>query len=227
MPFSALDLAGVGMTSPRARKRLIDQLRDQGIDNERVLAAMLNQVPRHLFVDEGLRKHVYQNSALSIGHGQTISQPYIVALMTQLALAQSPCKRVLEIGTGSGYQAALLSRLVDRVYTVERIDKLHQRAKNLFAEFGFGNIAAYHTDGVDGLAAYAPYDVIMVTAASHSDVPQKLLQQLVIGGRLIIPLGEEKLQSLLQIYRARETVFERTKIAPVAFVPLKSGLAHT
>ena len=212
---------GIGMTSQRTRDRLVDRLRQKGIKDNRVLEAM-RMVPRHLFVDEALATRAYEDDALPIGHKQTISQPYIVARMTEALLAQGEPKKVLEIGTGSGYQAALLSHLVDQVYTVERIAPLYQQTRKLLMSLGLRNVRCKLSDGTWGWESYAPYDAIIVTAAAP-DIPKALLEQLAIGGRMIIPVGSQNgVQQLLTLVRTRDGI-EQEKLEDVVFVPLVSG----
>ena len=209
------------MTSQRTRDRLIDRLRVKGIKNNRVLEAM-RVLPRHLFVDEALATRAYEDDALPIGHKQTISQPYIVARMTEALLAERQPKNVLEIGTGSGYQAALLAQLVEQVYTVERIEPLYQQTRKLLMSLGLRNVRCKLSDGTWGWENYAPFDAIMVTAAAP-DIPQSLLDQLAMGGRLIIPVGTQSgAQQLLTLVRTNEGVVQE-KLEDVLFVPLISG----
>ncbi len=206
------------MTSARTRQRLIDRLREQGIDDEAVLSALFD-TPRHLFLDEALRHRAYENTPLSIGHHQTISQPYIVALMTQLVNASDPgVKRVLDIGTGCGYQAAVLSQLVSWVFTVERIEALSFSARERLQALGYKNISYLCGDGYQGWQRKAPFDAIIVAAAPAS-VPEALKQQLAVGGRLVIPVGDDDSQALLLIERTRNGFKEQTREA-VKFVPL-------
>lgn len=210
--------SGVGMTSARTRQRLIDRLREQGIDDEAVLGAMLD-TPRHLFLDEALRHLAYENRPLSIGHQQTISQPYIVALMTQLAAVSKPrVKRVLDVGTGCGYQAAVLSQLADWIFTVERIEALSFDARDRLQQLGYKNISYLCGDGYQGWAKKAPFDAIVV-AAAPPDVPEALKQQLAVGGRLVIPVGAVQEQALLVIERTSTGFSEQTHCM-VRFVPL-------
>lgn len=179
---------GIGMTSQRTRDRLINRLKEQGIKNIDVLSVM-RELPRHLFVDEALASRAYEDTALPIGHAQTISQPFIVAKMTEILLAGIPKQKVLEVGTGSGYQTAVLSRLVERVYSVERISALQNQARELFYQLKLNNIKLKHSDGSWGWEENAPYDGIIVTCAPEQ-VPESLLQQLApTGGRLVIPVG--------------------------------------
>jgi protein-L-isoaspartate(D-aspartate) O-methyltransferase len=211
---------GIGMTSQRTRDRLVARLREEGIRNEAVLDAIRN-TPRHLFVDEALASRAYEDTALPIGYNQTISQPYVVAAMTDLVISGNP-QKVLEIGTGSGYQAAILSPLVPKVYTVERIKPLADQARQRFRKLGLRNIRASYSDGTEGLADFAPYDAIITTAAAE-EVPQALLEQLSPdGGRLVIPVGGRNRQTLTLITR-NDDAFEKTELDPVIFVPLLKG----
>lgn len=211
---------GIGMTSQRTRDRLIERLKEKGISNIDVLAVM-RELPRHLFVDEALASRAYEDTALPIGLGQTISQPFIVAKMTEVLLAGIPKKSVLEVGTGSGYQAAVLSRLVDRVFSVERISPLLKQARERFYQLKLNNIKLKHSDGSWGWPENAPYDGIIVTCAAEQ-VPEELLKQLAPGGRLVIPVGGSGGQSLRVIDRNGNT-FEETELDAVSFVPLLSG----
>jgi protein-L-isoaspartate(D-aspartate) O-methyltransferase len=213
--------SGIGMTSARTRDRLITRLREQGITNEDVLERIRN-VPRHLFVDEALASRAYEDTALPIGHGQTISQPYIVARMTQSLLEAGPLRKVLEVGTGCGYQTAVLAPLVVTLYSIERIAALQQRARQVLRDLRIGNVHMRHGDGFDGWPPFAPFDGIIVAAAAYQ-VPQALLDQLANGGRLIIPVGPDREQQLLRITRRGEK-FEREVLGPVTFVPLLQGL---
>lgn len=214
------DATGLGMTSQRARDRLVDRLRAEGIKNERVLEVM-RSLPRHLFVDEGLESRAYEDSALPIGLGQTISQPWIVARMTELLLESSP-KRVLEIGTGSGYQAAVLSLLIEQVFSVERIESLLRVARKRFRAQKFENIRTRHHDGNLGWQEESPFDAIIVTAAGASVAPQ-LLDQLVPGGVLIAPVGATSEQRLLRV-RMTEIGAASEDCGPASFVPLLRGI---
>lgn len=215
---------GIGMTSQRTRDRLINRLREQGIQNEDVLEVM-RSTPRHIFIEEALASRAYEDTALPIGNGQTISQPYIVARMTEALLASAGKRpaRVLEVGTGSGYQSAILSQLVERVYSVERIEALQKQARQRFEELGLRNIRLKHTDGNWGWDVYAPYDGIIVTAAPQK-VPKPLFEQLAPGGRLVIPVGEQGMQNLLVVTRTDEG-YESKTLDLVSFVPLRGGLA--
>ncbi len=212
--------SGIGMTSARTRDRLVQRLREQGIANLAVLDRIRN-VPRHIFVDEALGSRAYEDTALPIGYGQTISQPYIVARMTEALLEGGPLENVLEIGTGCGYQTAVLAPLVERLYTVERIEPLIARAKQRLKDLGIRNVRFRHGDGSLGWKAHAPFDGILVAAAPLT-VPEPLLKQLAIGGRLIVPVGPEGEQELVRLTR-RETTIEKRSLGAVAFVPLLGG----
>lgn len=217
-----LDHRGIGMTSMRTRERLVARLMEQGISHVAVIDAIKN-TPRHLFVDEALASRAYEDTALPIGHSQTISQPYIVARMTE-ALAdehgQFP-KKVLEVGTGSGYQAAILAQLVEHVYTTERIRALMQQARNRFYDLSLRNISVQHSDGSWGWPEHAPYGGIVVTA-SPQEIPQSLLEQLAIGGKLLIPVGDRNEQHLVCVTRTTSG-FEEKVLDRVRFVSLMSG----
>ena len=220
--MTAVDLSGIGMTSQRTRERMVQNLQAEGIHNHKVLDAM-RQIPRHIFLDEALSHRAYENTALPIGYSQTISQPYIVALMTQLVLAWGPRQKVLEIGTGSGYQAAVLALLVDKVYTVERIKPLLRKARERFRRLGLRNIIAGHSDGTVGWQQYAPYDAIISTAAPQV-VPEELLHQLAPEGILVIPIGPDGDQELRVIHRIGDSInYEEEVITRVRFVPLVGG----
>jgi len=212
-----MDVHGIGMTSQRTRDRLIQRLREEGIRDERVLEAMRN-VPRHLFVDEALATRAYEDTALPIGQGQTISQPYIVALMTQTLLAGGRLKKVLEVGTGSGYQTAVLAQLVDEIYSVERIEPLVKLARRRLRELGCRNVHTKLSDGSWGWKEHAPYDGIIVTAAP-AEVPPALLEQLAPGGRLIIPVGGAAMQVLLLVQHTDKGLSQE-RLELVNFVPL-------
>lgn len=213
------EIRGIGMTSQRTRDRLVQRLREKGIKNERVLEVM-GQIPRHLFVDEALASRAYEDSSLPIGYSQTISQPYIVARMTEEVMQANP-RKVLEVGTGSGYQAAVLSQLVDEVYTVERIPELERQVRQRFRELGYRNIFLRRSDGSWGWPGKAPFDAIIVTAAPP-EIPQSLLEQLADGGRMVIPVGGRASQTLSVITR-RGSICEREDLEPVIFVPLVGG----
>ena len=213
---------GIGMTSQGTRDRLVQTLRKEGIKDERVLKA-ITQVPRHQFVDEALSSRAYENTALPIGQSQTISQPWIVARMTEVLLDDRQPKKVLEVGTGSGYQAAILSHLVPTVFTVERIDELLKLARRRFHSLRLNNIYVRYADGHLGWASQAPFDGIMVTAAAQS-VPSELLEQLDVGGLLVMPVETNGQQRLVSVRRT-EDGFEENDLGAVVFVPLLSGLA--
>ena len=210
---------GIGMTSQRTRERLVQRLRDEGIHDRQVLDQMRN-TPRHLFVDEALASRAYEEPALPIGNGQTISQPYIVARMTEALLEGGPLESVLEVGTGSGYQTAVLAPLVRRVYTVERIKVLLDQARRRFQSINIRNIVTKHTDGGLGLPEYAPFDGIIVTAAAPN-IPPPLLEQLKPGAPLVIPVGEHLgYQELLLVTVDEKGEVNRRTVLPVRFVPL-------
>jgi protein-L-isoaspartate(D-aspartate) O-methyltransferase len=214
-------LSGIGMTSARTRERLVQRLQEQGIIDRRVLDRIQN-VPRHLFMDEALASRAYEDTALPIGFGQTISQPYVVARMTEALLAAGETHKVLEIGTGCGYQTAVLSPLVEKIYTIERIASLVGRARRTLRELRIRNVNFRHDDGNLGWATRAPFDGILLTAAPHA-VPPALFEQLRVGGRLIAPVGPDGRQELYR-YTKGETRIERESLGPVSFVPLLSGL---
>jgi protein-L-isoaspartate(D-aspartate) O-methyltransferase len=210
---------GIGMTSQRTRMRMVERLREQGIRDEAVLGA-LGEVPRHIFVDEALAHRAYEDIALPIGFGQSISNPWVVARMLELARADSPLDNVLEVGTGCGYQAALLSRLAQRVWSVERISQLLMRARIHLRELRITNVRVKHADGHLGLKDAAPFDaIVMAAAASH--VPEALLEQLAPSGRLVMPLGGR--DQLLTLITREADGFSRRTLEPVRFVPLVRG----
>ena len=211
---------GIGMTSERTRERLIQRLREEGIVNQNVLE-VIRRTPRHLFVDEALAHRAYEDTALPIGNNQTISQPYMVARMSELLLEDGPLDKVMEIGTGSGYQTAVLSQLVERIFSVERIKVLQDRAKERLLELNLRNVVFRWGDGWEGWPALAPYNGIIVTAVA-TDVPQALLDQLAPGGRLVIPVGAGDVQQLMVIVR-EDHGFARRVIGNVRFVPLLNG----
>jgi protein-L-isoaspartate(D-aspartate) O-methyltransferase len=215
-----LRFSGIGMTSARTRDRLVQRLREQGISSLAVLDRIRN-VPRHIFVDEALGSRAYEDTALPIGFGQTISQPYIVARMTEALLQGGPVAKVLEVGTGCGYQTAVLAPLVERVFTIERIEPLLERAKERLKELGVRNVRFRHGDGSVGWKPQAPFDGILVAAAPLV-VPEALLKQLQVGGRLLVPVGPEGEQELVRFTR-REQRIDRESLGPVAFVPLLGG----
>ncbi len=213
--------AGIGMTSERTRLRMIEMLRAEGVADERVLAAM-TEIPRHAFIDEGIASRAYEDVALPIGHGQTISSPTIVAMMTQLLLEKSPMAKVLEIGTGCGYQTAVLARLVAEVYTLERIAPLMDKARRNLRSLRFYNVRYKHVDGSSGYTEAAPFDGILVTACAPA-VPQALKEQLAVGGRMVLPVGVDD-QWLVVVDRDAAGFSER-RCAAVRFVPLVPGIA--
>jgi protein-L-isoaspartate(D-aspartate) O-methyltransferase len=211
---------GIGMTSENTRQRLVRRLRDKGIRDERVLAAIA-ATPRHLFVDEALSSRAYEDTALPIGRGQTISQPYVVALMTEAILGDQRPAKVLEIGTGSGYQAAILAGLTDKVFSTERIGELVRTARQRFHKLGLHNIYTRHADGLNGWPTQAPFDAILVTAGGV--IPQALLDQLAEGGVLVAPEQANGQQRLVRTTRTASG-FEREDLGAVIFVPLLEGL---
>ncbi len=211
---------GIGMTSMRTRRRLIERLESRGIRNQRVLDVMMN-TPRHLFVDETIRHKAYEDTALPIGFNQTISQPFIVALMTEMLLdTDAPVNKVLEIGTGCGYQTAVLSQLVKWVFTVERVRGLQDEAKNRLADLRYRNISYMNADGFLGWESNQPFDGIIVTAAPEENPPH-LMEQLSVGGRLVVPVGTEE-QHLKVIARSAGGYTEE-RHEPVRFVPMLQG----
>jgi protein-L-isoaspartate(D-aspartate) O-methyltransferase len=217
-----LRISGIGMTSARTRDRLVQRLREQRIANLAVLDRIRN-VPRHIFVDEALGSRAYEDVALPIGYGQTISQPYIVARMTEALLEAGPAESVLEVGTGCGYQTAVLAPLVTQLYSIERIEPLLTRARERLKELGIRNVRFRHGDGSLGWKSHAPYDGILVAAAPLS-VPDALVKQLKLGGRLVVPIGPEGEQQLVRFTR-REQRIDREPLGAVAFVPLLGGTA--
>ncbi len=212
--------AGIGMTSARTRDRLVQRLKDQGIRSREVLEQIRN-VPRHLFVDEALASRAYEDTALPIGLGQTISQPYIVARMTEALLSNFEGESILEIGTGCGYQTAMLSPLVKKIYSVERIPELLRKTRQRLRDLDIYNVQFRPGDGWQGWPKYAPYDGIIVAAAAP-ELPEKLLEQLAPGGRLVIPIGPPGLQELTMLTRKNDH-FERVSLGAVSFVPLVAG----
>jgi len=211
---------GIGMTSRRTRDRLVQRLIDQGIHSKAVLEQIRN-VPRHLFVDEALASRAYEDTALPIGLGQTISQPYVVARMTEALLDGFDGETVLEVGTGCGYQTAVLSPLVKKIFTVERIPELLRKTRQRLRALDIYNVQFRPGDGWEGWPKYGPYDGIIVTAAPD-EVPQKLLSQLAPGGRLIIPVGPQGVQDLAMITN-RNDHYEQVSLGAVSFVPLVKG----
>ena len=213
-------IAGIGMTSARTRDRLVQRLRDHGIRSDAVLNQIRN-VPRHLFVDEALASRAYEDTALPIGHGQTISQPYVVAKMTEALLDGFEGETVLEIGTGCGYQTAVLSPLVKKIYSVERIPELLRKTKQRLRQLDIYNVQFRPGDGWEGWPKYAPYDGIIVAAAANV-IPEKLLDQLAPGGRLVMPVGAPGYQELTLVTRMDDH-FEQQSLGGVSFVPLVPG----
>ncbi|EAT12047.1 protein-L-isoaspartate O-methyltransferase [Oceanobacter sp. RED65] len=218
--MTPLQLQGIGMTSQRTRDRLVDRLKERGIRNPDVLEVIAN-TPRHIFVDEALSHRAYEDTALPIGFGQTISQPYIVARMTEILLEQGPLESVLEIGTGCGYQAVVLAQLVNRVYSVERIAPLQQKAKDRMKLLRANNVKLKHADGNWGWSDEGPFDAIL-SAAAPDHIPVQLAEQLKVGGQLIIPIGDERKQVLTLVTR-NEDGFSKKIIEDVMFVPMLSG----
>lgn len=214
--------AGIGMTSLRTRERMLVRMREQGIKDEVVLSA-ISAIPRHIFVDEALSIRAYEDVSLPIGFGQTISQPYIVARMSEILRNGKPLVKVLEIGTGCGYQTAVLSKLAKEVYSVERIRPLVMKARGHLRELKCINVKLDHADGNMGLPQLAPFDAILVTAAA-SHIPQDLLDQLAIGGRLVIPVGTDE-QILYLVERVSQLDYRQSKLEPVKFVPLLGGVS--
>ena len=220
--MSEFDLQGIGMTSQRTRDRLVARLREQGIEDEAVLR-LIGSVPRHIFIDEAWSHRDYEDSSLPIGHGQTISQPYIVARMTELLVAQGCLQRVLEVGSGCGYQTAVLSQLADRVWTVERIGPLLTRARRHWSQLKLRNITARLGDGFEGWADRGPFDGILLAAAPRQ-VPPALLEQLAPGGVLVAPVGDRDEQVLERHWR-EGSVLKSEVLEAVRFVPMLGGTA--
>jgi protein-L-isoaspartate(D-aspartate) O-methyltransferase len=220
--MSATSTRGIGMTSARTRERLMLRLKEQGIKDAAVLN-LIRSAPRHLFVDEALASRAYEDTALPIGLGQTISQPYIVARMTEALLVGGKPEKVLEVGTGCGYQTLILATLVPEVYSVERLGPLQLRARQTLKILKVGNVRFRHADGGWGWPQHAPYGGILVSAAPE-EVPKALLQQLAVGGRLVIPVGAPNGQELLLITRRSVTDYARKLLDRVSFVPLLGGI---
>jgi len=214
------DIRGIGMTSARTRDRLVQRLKEEGIRSNTVLEQIRN-VPRHLFVDEALASRAYEDTALPIGLGQTISQPYVVARMTEALLDGFEGEKVLEIGTGCGYQTAVLAPLVKQIFTVERIRELQRKAKQRLRDLDIYNVQFRPGDGWEGWAKYAPYDGILVAAAAP-ELPEKLLEQLAPAGRLVMPVGPSGRQELLMVTR-KDDHYEQVSLGAVSFVPLVKG----
>ena len=212
---------GIGMTSERTRRRLIEKLREQGITDERVLSVM-TETPRHMFVDEALSSRAYENSALPIGRGQTISQPLVVAMMTEAAMAAGKREKALEIGTGSGYQAAVLARLFDKVFSTERIGELARQVRQRLHALKIHNVYCRHADGLGGWPGQAPFDAIVVTAGGR--IPEVLFEQLGEGGVLVAPESASGGRQDLVRFTRKGDEFERELLGAVSFVPLMEGL---
>ncbi|HVT31762.1 MAG TPA: protein-L-isoaspartate(D-aspartate) O-methyltransferase [Rhodanobacteraceae bacterium] len=213
---------GLGMTSQRARDRLVERLAAEGIRDRRVLD-VIRQLPRHLFIDEALASRAYEDTALPIGQGQTISQPWVVARMTEALIEHGIPQKVLEIGTGSGYQCAVLAMLVGKVCTVERIEELLRNARRRFRKLGLSNIRSRHADGRLGWPEEAPFDAIILTAAG-AELDEALLDQLAPDGCLVAPVGPPGRQTLLRL-RGVENEWLRESLGAVSFVPLLGGVA--
>jgi len=216
----SVSLQGIGMTSRRTRERMITRLMEQGITSNKILDVMRN-TPRHIFMDEALSSRAYEDTALPIGYSQTISQPYIVAKMTELLMQFGRLKKVLEIGTGCGYQTAVLSQLVDHVYSVERILPLQKKAKAHLLDLKIKNVSFLHSDGGWGWPEFAPYDGILVSAAP-SEIPEMLLEQMAIGCVMIIPIGKAGKQDLQRVIRT-DSGYQVEQLEPVCFVPFLTG----
>ena len=220
MTASRIGRQGIGMTSKRTRERLVQRLKDQGIRSEAVLE-QIRDLPRHLFVDEALASRAYEDTALPIGLGQTISQPYVVACMTEALLDGFDGEKVLEIGTGCGYQTAVLAPLVKQIYTVERIPELLRKTRQRLRDLDIYNVQFRPGDGWQGWPKYAPYDGIIVTAAA-AEIPEKLLEQLAPGGRIVMPVGPPGCQELVKVMR-KDDHYEQVSLGLVSFVPLVHG----
>mgnify|MGYP001350632780 CR=1 FL=1 len=214
-------IVGIGMTSQRARNRLVEKIRSMGITNEKILEVM-RLTPRHYFLEEALASRAYDNTALPIGYGQTISQPYMVASMTQILCETGPMGKVLEIGSGCGYQTAVLSAFAEKVFAVERIQALVKRLRANLYELKVPNVLVKHSDGFNGWAEHAPFDAILVAAAPVG-VPEKLLEQLAVSGRLVIPIGSGRSQEL-RLIKKSSTGFQEQVLDNVSFVPLLDGI---
>lgn len=215
-----VDFQGIGMTSQRTRDRLVERLKAQGIENLSVLE-VIRSTPRHLFVDEALAHRAYEDTALPVGFNQTISQPYVVALMTQMLVNTGSMGRVLEVGSGCGYQTTVLAQLAEKVYSVERIKGLLDKARQRIKQLKLNNVHFNYGDGTLGWEEHGPYDAIIVTAAPEN-IPEALLNQLVEGGRMVIPVGDRNSQDLVLVTR-RDNSFEKQVIESVQFVPFISG----
>jgi protein-L-isoaspartate(D-aspartate) O-methyltransferase len=221
-PLSSAELKGEGMTSQRARDRLAEKLKETGIQDSRVID-VIRSTPRHHFIDQALHSRAYENTALPIGHGQTISQPWIVARMTEALIEFGVPARVLEIGTGSGYQAAVLASIVPEVFTVERIEELLRQARRRFRQLGLTNLRSRHDDGKLGWPDEAPFDGIILTAAGDT-IPSRILDQLKPYGLLVAPVGSPSRQNLLRLRGDGKGDFIQEELGPVSFVPLLGGI---
>jgi protein-L-isoaspartate(D-aspartate) O-methyltransferase len=221
-PLPPSALKGEGMTSQRARDRLAVKLKEEGIRDQRVIDVIRN-LPRHHFIDQALHSRAYENTALPIGHGQTISQPWVVARMTEALLEFGVPQKVLEIGTGSGYQAVVLAQLVPQVFTVERIEELLRQARRRFRQLGFNNIRSRHDDGKLGWPDEAPFDAIILTAAGDA-IPHAVLDQLSPTGVLVAPVGSPSNQTLIRMRGDGQGDFIQEELAAVSFVPLLGGI---
>jgi len=221
-PLPPSALKGEGMTSQRARDRLASKLKEDGIKDARVIEVIRN-LPRHHFIDQALHSRAYENTALPIGHGQTISQPWVVARMTEALLEFGVPQKVLEIGTGSGYQAVVLAALVPQLYTVERIEELLRQARRRFRQLGLTNLRSRHDDGKLGWPDEAPFDAIILTAAGDT-IPTQLLDQLSPTGVLVAPVGSPSHQTLIRMRGDGQGDFVQEELGPVSFVPLLGGI---
>ncbi len=219
--MNELDMSGIGMTSQRTRFRLLDRLRQQGISDETLLDIM-GKTPRHIFIDEALAHRAYEDTALPIGFNQTISQPFIVALMTEALFRNGRLERVLEIGTGCGYQTSILAQLANKVYTVERVKGLQVKAKDRLRKLGLRNVQFRHSDGTIGWPEQGPFDGILVTA-SPRQVPPELLEQLASEGRMVIPVGDGDSQAL-QLITSENGEYRTEVLRNVKFVPMLAGV---
>ena len=216
-----IQLSGIGMTSARTRDRLVQRLRDAGIQDERILDTIRN-TPRHLFIEEALAHQAYDDTALPIGHGQTISQPWVVARMTELLMAGDRRRKILEIGTGCGYQTAVLAPYCDELYSVERIRPLQDQARKRLLRLGLAKVQLKHADGGFGWRSEAPFDGILA-ACARADIPRELLDQLADGGRLVMPVGDDRKQILTVVDRDGDE-FHRQSLDAVRFVPFQRGV---
>jgi protein-L-isoaspartate(D-aspartate) O-methyltransferase len=221
-PLPSADLKGEGMTSQRARDRLVTKLKESGIRDPRVID-VIRSTPRHHFIDQALHSRAYENTALPIGHGQTISQPWVVARMTEALIEFGIPQRVLEIGTGSGYQAAVLAALVPEIFTVERIEELLRQARRRFRQLGLTNLRSRHDDGKLGWPDEAPFDGIILTAAGDT-IPSRILDQLTPDGVLVAPVGSPSQQTLLRLRGDGKGDFIQEELGSVSFVPLLGGI---